>query len=481
MADPERAPGQRSDRQDYDVLVIGSGPAGQSAAICFAKHGRHTAIIEQEHRIGGACVHKGTIPSKSLRESALQIAQLRAHHQVLDFSMREDLEISTLMGKLDRVIGSHVEVNSKQLKKNGVEHIHGRARFLSPNDLEVRMIDGSKLIASAKTIVIATGSRPRHPPGIPIDHESILDSDSLLSMIYLPRSLAILGGGVIACEYASIFAILGVEVTMIDRFDRPLGFVDEEIVGEYLKRFVSFGGRFIGGRGISTVQWDGVSTVHTLLDDGQSIESEKVLVALGRVANVETLGLEAAGLGTDTRGQILVDQVCRTPVEHIYAVGDVIGPPSLASYSMEQGRRAALHALGIELGAPAALTPAGIFTIPEIACSGMSETAAREAHGDVLIGRARFSELARAQIAGSEDGMMKIIADAEGRKILGVHVVGAGATELIHLGQFAMIAEAGVDTFIENIFNFPSLAEAYRVAALEIVGKKSAARISCPA
>ncbi len=290
-------------------------------------------------------------------------------------------------------------------------------------------------------------------------------------MLYLPASLTVLGGGVIACEYASIFAHLGVAVTMIDRADRPLKFMDAELVGRFVSDFERNGGRFLGERSIGSVEWDGVSRVITRLATGEVIESDKMLVALGRVASVDGLALGAAGLRANARGLLEVDEHCRTVVPHIYAIGDVIGPPSLAATAMEQGRRAACHALGLAPGSPAEMIPIGIYTIPEMACVGLNEDEAVKRHpgARILVGRGRFEEVARGQISGVQDGLLKLVADASGNKLLGVQIVGEGATELIHLGQMALLAGNSVDAFVENIFNFPTLAEAYRVAALDLL------------
>jgi NAD(P) transhydrogenase len=293
-------------------------------------------------------------------------------------------------------------------------------------------------------------------------------------MRYLPRSLAVLGAGVIATEYASIFATLGVRVTMIDKGERPLGFVDPEIVERFLEAFAESGGRFVGRGQVRSVAFNGVSSVVTTLASGEEIQTEKVLCAQGRVANLEGLCLEAAGLKVDARGLMAVDARFRTGVPHIYAVGDVIGPPSLAASAMEQGRLAARHALGLcvsDLGA--GTSPVGIYAIPEIASLGLNEQQAR-AQGGAIVGRANFRELARGQIGAIENGLLKLVSDASGSQLLGVQVIGEGASELVHIGQMGMLGHLPIDTFVECTFNFPTLAEAYRVAALDIVGRRAA-------
>ena len=459
-----------NDTTFFDVLVIGSGPAGQKAAIQAVKAGRRVAMVEQESGVGGMCVHWGTIPSKTLRESALQLSRLRRSADLLNYQLKPDLEVAALMTRLDQVVQAHVSYMGRQLRRNGIRLYHGRARFLSDRLVEVLSVDGSTCALSAETIFIATGSRPRSPPEIPIDHENVLDSDSILSMLYLPRSMTVLGGGVIACEYASIFAHLGVAVTLIDRADRPLKFMDAELVGTFVKDFERNGGRYLGDRSLASVEWDGISKVTARLTSGETVDGDKMLVALGRAAAVEGLGLEAAGLKANARGLLEVDANCQTEARHIYAIGDVIGPPSLAATAMEQGRRAACHALGLEPGSTPEMIPIGIYTIPEMASVGLGEEEAAKRYpgARVLVGRGRFDEVARGQISGIQDGLLKLIADPAGDKLLGVHIVGEGATELIHVGQMALLAGAGVNAFVENIFNFPTLAEAYRVAALDI-------------
>ena len=456
----------------YDLIVIGSGPAGQKAAIQGAKAGKHVALIEQNREVGGACVYQGTIPSKTLRESAIQMVQFLQATDVFEFRMRDDVKIASLMTRLDKVVHAHGAFMTEQVARNGIERWHGRAQFISDREIQVKGLDGTTTALTGQRIVIATGSRPRVPDHIPIDHEHILDSDSILSLVYLPKSLTVLGGGVIASEYASIFSLLGVQVTMIDTADRPLKFLDPELTDQFCEAFEKTGGRYRGQLTIQSAQWDGFSKVITRLENGEILESEKMLVALGRVANLEHLNIQAAGLDPTTRGLIAVNAHCQTTVPHIYAVGDVIGPPSLASCSMEQGRRAACHALGLDSGDAPEHIPMGIYTIPEMSSVGLSEQDAIEKFGGALVGRARFHEIARGQISGMTNGLMKMVADAKGEKLLGVHIVGEGATELIHIGQMGLLHNIDIDRFVDNIFNFPTLAEAYRVAALDIAKQR---------
>lgn len=465
-----------TDAETWDVLVVGSGPAGQKAAVQAAKAGRRVCLVEREIGVGGACVHRGTIPSKTLRETALHISQLRQRiGRHVQIELPPDLQLASLMDRMQSVVTAHVDCQSRQLLRNGVVQVHGRARFVDPRTMAVEGVHGERRLLRGDVVVVAVGSRPRTPPEIPVDHENVYDSDSILSMAYLPKSLTVLGGGVIACEYATIFAALGVQVTMIDRQPKPLAFLDDEILGLFVESFdLRPGCGFVGGALVRGVAWDGFANVVTTLDNGWQVRSEKLLCALGRVANVDGLDLAAAGLATNARGHIDVDADCRTAVPHIFAVGDVIGPPSLASASMEQGRRAMRAALDLPAPPELDLIPSGIYTIPEIATVGRTAAQAGANGGEVLVGRARFAELARGQIAGTDGGLLKLVAAADSLRILGCQVIGEGATELVHLAQMAMIQGADVGVFVDRIFNFPTLAEAYRVAALDVLGQRAA-------
>ena len=458
---------------DYDVLVIGSGPAGQKSAIQAAKAEQRVAIVELDSLFGGACVHRGTIPSKTLRENALRVKNMRQNAALADFTMGEDTEMVTLIDRLDEVLKSHDKYMRKQMDRNKVERIHGRASFIDNQTIRITKVGGNTSDVRAKTIIIAAGSHPRTPDNIPIDHEHVFDSDSILSMLYLPSSLTVLGGGVIASEYATIFQALGVKVTMIDRYPTPLGFLDSDMTDTFAKAFTNMGGTWMGSQNVEKVYWDGISEVVTECADGTVIRSQKLLCAAGRLANVKGLQLENAGLALNEKGLISVDENLRTNVANIYAAGDVIGPPSLASASMEQGRRASCNALGINTGTMGQLIPAGIYSIPELSSVGLTEKQAREQYGNVIVGTASFAEVARGQISGNTEGMLKIVADPQGKKILGVMLVGEGSTEVVHIGHMAMLCDADVDIFVESTFNFPTLAEAYRIAALEILAKRA--------
>ena len=463
---------------EFDLIVLGSGPGGFAAALVGASTGARTALVEAARSVGGACVHRGTIPSKALRETALRVSRAHLGEGLARFELRADVELKRLMGQVDSIARAHAGTMQRQLERAGVRLIHGRARFLEPGKLEVRQLQGAPLLLAARAIVIATGSRPRQTPAVPIDHENVLDSDSILSMLYLPRSLAVLGGGVVACEYASIFAHLGVAVTIIDRAPQPLAFLDSEVTASFLERFGDAGGTYLGEREIVDVRWDGVSRVDIRLRDGGLVTSDKVLAALGRVANVAALELERTGLAPNERGLLAVDERCRTAVAGLWAVGDVIGPPALAATAMEQGRRAARDALGLALGHPPEMAPVGIYTVPEIASVGLTEAEARARGETVVVGRAHFDEVARGRINGDVRGLLKLVVRCADRRVLGAQLVGEGVTEIVHVAQVALIAGWAVDEFVDNVFNFPTLAEAYRLAALDAADQLPALRAS---
>ena len=458
---------------NFDIVVIGSGPAGQNAALEGAERGARVLIIEQEPQVGGACVQYGTIPSKTLRETALTLTAFqRRSGDVYRITRDAELSICSLMKRLNEVVTAHQETTRRFLEQAKIERVYGRATFVSPHEISISNVRGERSVVHTTSVIVATGSRPRTPPNVDVDHENILDSDSILSMTYLPQSIVILGGGVIACEYASTFASLGVKVTLLDKAPMPLGFLDAELVEFFLRQLTRNGGEFRGQTEIDCVNWDGVSSVHTKLKSGEIITSDKAFVALGRIANLDMLAIDRAGLQTTDRGLLKVNEFCQTNVAHIYAAGDTIGPPALASASMEQGRRAACHALSGKMHTGIGSLPAGIYTIPEIATVGLNEEQAMQKVGSPVVARVNFDQVARAHIMASTSGMLKLIADDRGDKLLGVQIAGDGATELVHLGQMAIIGNMSVETFANSTFNFPTMAEAYRIAALEIINSR---------
>ncbi len=456
----------------FDVAVIGGGPGGQKAAVQASKAGKRVLLIDRESAVGGECVRRGTIPSKTLRQCGLNFM-----HWTRDFVNRTageqcQLAMATLMRRQSAVTSAHERYMSRQMERNSIVIWRGHASFTGPHALEVKAVDGTRRQVNADVIVIASGSRPRTPPNVPVDHENILDSDSILSLAYLPKSLIVLGAGVIACEFATVFAALGVKVTLVDRGERPLAFLDNELTACFVSEFEKLGGAFLGRRSIAKVEFDGVSEVAVELEGGEVLRADKLLCALGRVAQVSGLAIDKAGLAINPRGTIDVDENCATCVPGIYAVGDVIGPPALAATSMEQGRRAVRHALGLPPLNVSSTTPVGIYTIPEMSSVGMTEAEVAARTGGVLVGRAKFAELARGHINGDEGGLLKLVCDGSGRKLLGAQIIGDGATELIHVAQMAIAMGQDIDVFIDNVFNFPTFAEAYLVAALDVLEKR---------
>ena len=459
----------------FDFLCIGSGPAGQKAAIQAAKAGYRAAIVEREAQVGGSCLLSGTIPSKALREQALRYRRLQGGVSSLAVELRGDTPLSALLEGVDVVIAAQDRFLQAQLARNRVELIRGRGVFLDANRIEVQRLDGSRIVLHAPRVLLASGSRPRHVPAVEVDHEHILDSDSILSLSYIPRSMVVLGSGVIACEYASIFAALGCAVTMIDKSPLPLGFLDPALSNGFLTAFRAMGGEYRGGADADGARFDGFSQVEVQLRGGDVLTADIVFAAYGRVANIDGIGLDRLGLAISSRGHVQVDERFETSIPGIFAAGDAIGPPALACAAADQGRRAALAALGLPPPAHTSLVPSGVYTIPEIASVGLSQTEAAAKKIDILVGRADFREVARAHIVGEPSGFLALLCERNTARVLGVQAFGEGATELIHLGQAAVASGATVEFFIEQIFNFPTMTEAYRIAAFDVLKQRSAA------
>jgi NAD(P) transhydrogenase len=458
---------------DFDLICLGSGPAGQKAAIQAAKAGFRACVIEREPQVGGYCLLSGTIPSKALREQALRYRRMQGSATSLAVELRGDAPLSALLHGVDAVISAQDKYLLSQLQRNGVELIRGKGTFLDAHRIEVQHLDGSRRVLQSPRVVLATGSRPRHVAAIEVDHEHIVDSDSILSLPYIPRSMLVLGSGVIACEYASIFAALGCTVTMLDKAPEPLGFLDPALRSGFLTAFRAMGGEYCGGSEVSGARFDGFSQVEVQLRGGATLTSDIVFAAFGRVANLEGIGLDRLGVGVSSRGTVQVNERFETNIPGIFAAGDAIGPPALACAAADQGRRAALVALGLPPPALTSLVPTGVYTIPEIACVGLSQTEATAKKIDLIVGRADFSEVARAHIAGEPSGFLTLLCERGSGKVLGVQVLGEGATELVHLGQAAIATGATADFFIEQIFNFPTMTEAYRIAAFDILKQRS--------
>ena len=453
-----------SDTYDFDLVAIGSGPAGQRAAVQAAKLGKRVAVIEKNRCVGGVCVETGTIPSKTFREAVWATASAPGA------GGRPTAE--QLLVRVSDVVRREIDVLDNQLRRNDIAVIRGEAQFQDPHTLLVRSENGSRALRAA-TIVVAVGTRAVTPPGAVLDGEVAITSDDIIRLKRLPRAMTVVGGGVIGIEYASIFAVLGIEVTVVERRDRVLDFVDREIVDELVhqmrKRKVTF--RF--GETVERFEVsEGPPRRGVLfLESGKRIVSDLVLFSAGRTGATDQLNLVAAGLAADDRGRLGVDADFRTPVAHVYAAGDVIGYPNLAATSSEQGRLAACHAFGIPAGAMGTHFPVGIYAIPEISMVGATEQELTVAKVPYEIGVARYREIARGQILGDDSGLFKMLFHRDDRRLLGVHAIGTQATELIHIGQAVLGLGGGLDYFMRTVFNYPTLAECYKVAALDAANK----------
>lgn len=458
--------------EKYDYVVIGSGPAGQRAAIQAAKLGRSVLLIEQLFRIGGHCVHTGTIPSKTLREAVLYLSGWRQRgFYGRSYRVKERVTAEDLMQRLDITIRHEIEVLQHKLHRNYVTTLPGRAVFDGPHRLRIQTEDDERVVYG-DVILIATGSRPLRPANVPFDGVSIVDSDEILRMQDLPRNLVVVGAGVIGMEYASIFNALDIHVTVVDGRNEILGFLDREVVDEFVHHLRDRGVSLRLGETVDTVERVDKHHVRVNLQSGKRLRADMVLFASGRCANTDTLRLENAGLTTDDKGRLRVDACLRTEVEHIYAAGDVIGFPALASTSMEQGRQAACHAFNGPLVAESQCpSPYGIYAVPEMSVVGKTEEELRAERVPYESGIAKFRETSRGQILGLREGLLKLLFSLEDRRLLGVHIVGEGATELVHIGQAVLAHQGKLDYFVNAVFNYPTLAEAYKVAALDAYNK----------
>jgi NAD(P) transhydrogenase len=457
----------------YDLIVIGSGPAGQKAAIAAAKSNRRVVVVERAREmLGGVCLHTGTIPSKTMREAILHLTGYR-HRDVYDELYRRKREITMpdLCRQLIQVSQNEWHVLQDQFARNRVTVLCGEATFVDPHTVEVQTTDGKQLI-TAKNILVATGTQPTRPDHIPFDGQTIFDSDEILDLDRIPRSMVVVGGGVIGIEYAIMFATLGVSVTVVDGRDHLLEFCDREIIDTLLYHCRSLGMVFRLGENVVDIRQPRPGLVSVELESGKRLLGETVLFSVGRVGDTAGLHLERAGLSADSRGRLKCNEHFQTPVPHIYAVGDVVGFPALASASMEQGRRAACHILG-QTFTPSRFVPYGLFTIPEISTVGKNEEELTAARVPYEVGIARYSEIARGQIAGDDTGMLKLLFHRETRQLLGVHVIGEAATEIVHIGQTVMAFDGTIDYFRDAVFNYPTMAECYKVAALDGLNKLS--------
>ncbi|MDQ7989142.1 MAG: Si-specific NAD(P)(+) transhydrogenase [Candidatus Dactylopiibacterium sp.] len=452
----------------YDVIVVGSGPGGEGAAMKCAKAGRRVAVIEAYGQVGGGCTHWGTIPSKALRQVISSLREIRESPQFHE-AAEGRASFPSLLRTAEGVIRRQVTMRQDFYDRNGVEVIHGRARFVDANTMEVALSNGGRERFQATQFVIATGSRPYHPPEVDFSHPRIHDSDSILSLTDTPESITIYGAGVIGCEYASIFRNLGCKVNLINTRDRLLSFLDDEIVDALAYHLREQGVLVRHNEESARVQGEDGAVVMELKSN-KRIKTDYLLWANGRQGNTDDMGLEALGIEPDKRGAIKVNENYQTAVPHIYAVGDVIGWPSLASAAYDQGRHAAAHLVdGNYQSELARDIPTGIYTLPEISSLGRTERELTEARVPYEVGHSLFRSLARAQITGQTTGMLKILFHRETLEVLGIHCFGAQASEIIHIGQAIMLQPAPHNTiryFVNTTFNYPTMAEAYRVAAL---------------
>jgi NAD(P) transhydrogenase len=459
---------------DYDVLVLGSGPGGQKAAIATAKLGKRAGVIERRDMIGGVCINTGTIPSKTLREAVLYLTGLSQREMYgQSYRVKEDITVTDLLSRAQHVIGREVDVIRNQLSRNHVTLLPGMGSFLDEHTVEV--MDGSAegRKVTAENIVIATGTAPARPATVDFDGRTIIDSDGILQLERVPQSMIMIGAGVIGIEYASMFAALGTKVTVVESRERMLDFCDIEVVEALKYHLRDLAVTFRFGETVAAVERHPRGAI-AIMESGKKIPAEVVMYSAGRQGMTDSLRLEKAGLSADKRGRVSVDEHFRTEVPHIYAVGDVIGFPALAATSMEQGRLAAHHACGEPVHTLSSLQPIGIYTIPEISYVGATEDELTETSVPFEVGISRYRELARGAIIGDSYGMLKLLVHSETRELLGVHVFGTGATELVHIGQTLMGCRGTIEYLVDTVFNYPTLAESYKVAALDAMNKMRA-------
>ena len=454
--------------EHYEMLVIGSGPSGRRAAVQAAKLGRWVVVVDKGSRLGGVSVHTGTIPSKTLRETVLNLSGWRERgFYGRGYRVKQDIAADDLIRRLHKTLDHEVEVLQHQFLRNGVRSLRATASFIDANRARLTNEAGEISEVSFDHALISVGTRPHRPESVPFDGERILDSDEMLDLDRLPRTLTVIGGGVIGVEYATIFSALDVPVTLVEPREAILDFVDRELVDDFIHQLRDRGVVVRLGSPVKEIAVRQTGPEVTLAD-GRTVRSDVVLYAAGRSGNVGALNLEAVGIETDSRGRIKVDpQTFQTAVPNIYASGDVIGFPSLASTSMEQGRVAACHAFGMPLPPPPQTFPYGIYAVPEISTVGQSEEEVRKSGIGYECGVARFRETSRGHIMGVDSGFLKLIFALDTRRLLGAHIVGEGATELIHIGQAVINLGGTVDFFVENTFNYPTLAEAYKIAGLD--------------
>jgi NAD(P) transhydrogenase len=451
----------------YDLLVIGTGPAGQKAAVQAAKLGKKVGIIERKEVVGGVCINTGTIPSKSLREAVLYLSGFRQRSLYgAGYRLKKTITIEDLAFRANHVIKNEIQIVQNQMARNRIDMMFGSASFVDPHRLRIRQRTGS-IEHTADFIVIAVGTVPARPADVPFDDETIIDTDGLLTLKRIPDSIVIVGGGVIGTEYAAILATMEVPVTLIDKRPRLLEFVDAEIIEALQQQMKGIGVTLYHDEEVLAIKKVAGNRIDVRLKRAAPILATTLMYAIGRQGATKGLNLEAVGLSPDERGRLKVNEHFQTSVPHIYAAGDVIGFPALASTSMQQGRHAARHAFGQPDRSDTALLPYGIYSIPEISMVGRTEEDLTKAGVPFGVGVAHYREIARGQLIGDETGMVKLLFHRETREVLGVHAIGEGATELIHIGQAVMAFKGKLDYFIDTVFNYPTLAECYKVAALD--------------
>jgi NAD(P) transhydrogenase len=449
----------------FDLVIIGSGPSGQKGAFAAAKLGKKVAIVEHRNKcIGGVCLHSGTIPSKTLREAILHLTGFRQRDVYSEqFRSKRNITMESLRKKLESVTRTELDVIQEQFDRNGIEVFSGRASFVDAHHIQVDHPNGAIVLETDK-VLVACGTRPSRPSHIPFDGKTVFDSDEILKIQSIPRSMVVIGAGVIGIEYAIMFATLGVEVTVVDGRTNLLEFCDTEIVDYLLFSARTLNMRFQLGENVETVVRRRDGQVAVKLESQKHLVAATALFSVGREGESDTLNLDAIGMETNSRGRIDINESFQTEVENVHAVGDIVGFPSLASSAMEQGRRAVLHAFGQEVN-PIGVLPYGLYTIPEISMIGKNEKELTADKVPYEVGIARYHEIARGQIIGDDTGMLKILFHRETRKILGVHCIGDLATEIVHIGQAVMALGGKIDYFCETVFNYPTMAECYRVAA----------------
>ncbi len=455
----------------YDLFVLGSGPAGMRAAIQAAKAGRSVALAEKKSVVGGVSVNTGTIPSKTFREAVLELSGYRDREfHGLAWTVRQKISAADLLDRVGTVVRHEIDVTRYQLLRNNIEVIAAAASFLDPHTLRLELVEGGSRTVTADKILVATGTEATRDPHIPFDGSAILTSDDILHLDGLPRTLAVVGAGVIGCEYASMFAALGVRVTLVDRRPRLLPFVDSEIAETLAYHLRENRVTMRLNESVSTIEkyqdLDG-ARIRLVLESSKHIVADKALYSIGRTGNTSRLNLEAAGLAADSRGRLEVNEHYQTAVPNIYAAGDVIGFPSLSSTSMEQGRLAACHMFGLQANSFPEFLPYGIYTIPEISMVGRNEEELTRDGVQYEVGKARYREIARGQIIGDTTGLLKLLFHGQTRQLLGVHIIGHGASELVHIGQAVLSFGGKIDYFVDTVFNYPTLAECYKSAAFD--------------